>query len=222
VKRTIGVFAKYWQPGAVKTRLAAGIGEQAAAQVYRAFVASLLDRFGCIANTRELAYTPPERVAEFRVIVPSGWRLVAQCSGDLGARMTHYFAGAFERGATQVVLVGSDSPTVPDEYLELAFAALEDNPVVLGPSEDGGYYLLGARREMPRIFEGIPWSTQHVWAETIKRLEAAGCGHHVLPTWYDVDSVSDLQRLSQEVTARVEVESELERLHAEITRALSS
>jgi glycosyltransferase A (GT-A) superfamily protein (DUF2064 family) len=93
----LGMFAKYWEPGSVKTRLAAAIGDEAASSLYRRFVLTLLSRFEGIGQRRVLAYTPPERRAEFESLVADGWLLAAQGDGDLGQRMQHYFAEAFRQ-----------------------------------------------------------------------------------------------------------------------------
>ncbi len=128
--------------------------ESPASLLYRRFLVTLLRRFDHVAQRRVLAYTPPERRAEFALVASDAWTLDAQVSGDLGKRMQHYFAEAFRRGADRVVLIGSDSPTLPLEYVTGAFQLLDTFPVVLGPSADGGYYLVGAAGEVPPIFAG--------------------------------------------------------------------
>jgi len=195
------MFAKFWQPGTVKTRLAETIGSEAAAAVYREFLRTLLVRFASIATSRELVFTPGDRQAEFRSLAPPAWQLEEQGTGDLGQRMARFFERAFASGRSSVVLIGSDSPTLPASYVGQAFDALAHQAVVLGPSEDGGYYLVGARGDrVPPIFFDMHWSTEQVLRQTIARLEQHNIQHALLPTWYDVDSEADLRRLDDELT----------------------
>jgi len=189
------MFAKYWEPGAVKTRLAAHVGEQAAASLHQHFVATLISRLAGHGDTRQLCYWPPAAENAFKQAAGSNWSLAVQSAGDLGARMEGFFQAAFNNGASRVVLVGSDSPSLPVSYIEQAFELLKDHPVVLGPAEDGGYYLIGASLATPPVFNDIAWSSGDVWRQTTARLEAAGIAYASLPAWYDVDLWPDLQRL---------------------------
>ncbi len=201
MKTHFGMFAKFWQPGAVKTRLAETIGSAAAAAVHRESLRTLLVRFGSIASSRELVFTPGDRLAEFRALAPQTWQLEEQGTGDLGQRMARFFERAFASGRSRVVLIGSDSPTLPSSCVVRAFDALEHPAVVLGPCEDGGYYLVGARGDrVPPIFVDIDWSTEQVLRQTIARLEQNNIHHAILPTWYDIDSEADLLRLYDELT----------------------
>ena len=195
-----GIFAKYWEPGKVKTRLAAHIGKAGASQVYRSFITTMLRRFCNAATVRIVAFTPPEHESEFRKIVDENWLVIPQTSGNLGQRMRAYFEQAFARGASQAVLVGSDSPSLPTETVTQAFCLLETKPVVLGPTTDGGYYLVGASTEVPPIFDDIDWSSSRVWQQTVDCLERNVVDFAVLPEWYDVDDLDDLRRLNNELT----------------------
>jgi uncharacterized protein len=192
----LGIFAKHWQPGAVKTRLAASIGNEAAAALHRCFVQTLLNRFQRAADQQALWFTPADSAEEFRQLDLGRWKLEPQASGDLGERVKHYFASALlASNSPRTVLIGSDSPDLPLEYVAEAFDKLRNFPVVLGPSTDGGYYLIGASQTVPPIFDNIPWSTPEVWSQTISRLTTAEISYHVLPEWYDVDDFTGLRRL---------------------------
>jgi rSAM/selenodomain-associated transferase 1 len=195
----LGIFAKHWQPGAVKTRLAASIGEKTAAALHRCFVQTLLNRFQHVADRQALWFTPADSAEEFRQLDLGRWTLEPQASGDLGARVKHYFSSALSASDSlrplRTVLIGSDSPDLPLEYVDEAFDKLRSFPVVLGPATDGGYYLIGASQTVPPIFDNIPWSTPEVWTQTISRLTAAQIPYHVLPKWYDVDDFTGLRRL---------------------------
>jgi rSAM/selenodomain-associated transferase 1 len=218
--RQLGVFAKYWEPGAAKTRLATSIGAERAAGVYRAFLATTLRRTEGLAERRVLAYTPPIRRTEFAAIASSRWTLWEQGCGDLGQRISRYFADAVRHQATQTVLIGSDSPTVPLEYIHDAFRMLETVPVVLGPSSDGGYYLIGIAGDVPPLFEDIPWSSADVWRQTIRRLGQWGCPYAELPAWYDVDDIQHLLRLEAELVETVSSDPLLGELLDAVRRSL--
>ena len=208
----LGMFAKYWRPGAVKTRLAGAIGDVAAAEVYLRFIETLLARLGGSAVRQQLCYWPEEAAGEFHALPLGAWQLVPQTSGDLDARMRHYFEAAFADGVERVVLIGSDSPDLPREYIAQAFEQLQSHAVVLGPSDDGGYYLVGAAGGVPPIFDGIDWSSPRVWPQTLARLSDAGIKHFELPSWYDVDELADLQRLVAKLGAADFIDEPLRQL----------
>lgn len=196
------MFAKYWEPGAVKTRLANDIGTLPASRVYRGLLVAALRRLEYLADRRVLAFSPADRRQEFAALLAETacrWSLEVQGGGDLGARMDRYFATSFLSGARRVVLIGSDSPTFPPEWIERAFELLADFPVVLGPAADGGYYLIGAAEVVPPVFAGVDWSSPAVWQQTISKLTVAAWPYATLPPWYDVDDVHDLRRLTAEL-----------------------
>jgi uncharacterized protein len=221
----LGVFAKFWQPGCVKTRLAAELGDRAAAELARQFLQTTLDRLDGLADRHEVCFTPADRHAEFRAAVPPEWTLSPQAEGDLGRKMEAFFERAFALGAERVVLLGSDTPSVPRENIDHALAALQRALVVLGPVADGGYYLVGARQSPPPIFHDIAWSTPAVWQQTLATLHQAGLhegvGYALLPPWQDVDTLEDLLALRQELAGCSEV-NPLTRLAEAIDRVLGS
>ncbi|MEE3368182.1 MAG: TIGR04282 family arsenosugar biosynthesis glycosyltransferase [Planctomycetota bacterium] len=200
--KLLGMFAKYWEPGQAKTRLAAALNEQRAARVYRAFVETLLHRLAEIGDRRVLAFTPADREHEFRQI-QSTWHLQHQLHpGNLGDRMQHFFETALRDGFHRVVLIGSDSPDLPIDVLDRAFDQLRNHDVVLGPSLDGGYYLIGAAGQVPQVFDGMPWSSPDLWKTTVARLTEQQSHFAVLPTWYDVDTLTDLTLLNKKLARR--------------------
>lgn len=212
-----GMFAKYWQPGNVKTRLAVEIGEEAAAEVYRSFLKTAVDHLQSLPSPR-LVFSPEDREADFReLIAETPWTLVPQGDGDLGQRMHRFFERAFADGFQHVTLIGSDTPSLPRSYLHQAEALLRWHDLVLGPSADGGYYLVGARDRTPPIFQEISWSTPQVWRQTIGRLQRHGVRYAVLPTWYDVDTLSDLARLQREIATLPTFVSLHRQLHSILT-----
>lgn len=199
---TLGMFVKYPEPGRVKTRLASAIGDSAAAALYRGFLSDLIQRFGTTGTRRVLAYSPADSVSrEFFEQQSAGrFELWPQPDADLGTRMRLFFE-AF--GPEPVVLIGSDSPTLPSSFPDLAFAPLNDHDVILGPATDGGLYLIGInqqRRAWP-IFDGIDWSTSRVLDQVMRRLVELVARVEVLPPWYDIDEPSDLAFLKGHLAA---------------------
>ena len=190
------MLAKHWQPGKVKTRLAGTLGQSHAAMVHALFVCALVERLQSAADRRILAYTPAAAERAFAGVVKGRWELAPQAEGDLGLRMERLLEAGLAVAA-RVVVIGSDSPDLPRQYLDEAFAALASRQVVLSPSFDGGYYLVGAAGRVPPIFRGIDWSTPQVWQQTVARLAEAGIAWHELPGWYDVDDGTALQALAQ-------------------------
>lgn len=215
-----GVFAKFWEPGKVKTRLAAALGPDKASQIYRLFVSTLVSRFRGCADSRVLCFTPQEQADAFVSLAGVGWIARPQTQGDLGTRMTSFFEDCFHEGADRVVLIGSDSPTLPVEYIESAFRLLRETDVVLGPTDDGGYYLVGLSRNAPEIFKNIHWSTSSVWEQTVARIGEFQLPYQSLPQWYDVDELTDLVRLRDELLGISHDDATLNALLAAIDRAI--
>ncbi len=127
--------------------------------------------------------------------------LVPQAVGDLGVRLATFLSAELAAGAGSVVILGSDSPTVPLDYVEQAFAELERADVVLGPATDGGYYLVGCARRLPPIFDGIAWSGPDVLGQSVARLSDSAWRLALLPPWYDVDTLEDWQMLRGHLAA---------------------
>jgi rSAM/selenodomain-associated transferase 1 len=202
----LGIFGKRPEPGQVKTRLAAEFGNEFAAVAHSAMLFDLLDLWGserilAPGGRRVLAYAPPDAGPWFDSRVPSSFALQPQAEGDLGERMRSFFAGELGEGAERVVLIGSDSPTLDPSIVISAFLCLEGRDVVLGPSTDGGYYLVGCKGAVPPIFAGIDWSTAVVLDQTLERLRDTTLSLAVLPPWYDVDSPADWRMLQGHLRA---------------------
>lgn len=209
LKQQLGVFAKYWLPGFVKKRLAATEGELRAAQLYNAFLAATLRRFSASGQRRVLGFTPKEKQTEFQSLAGPAWLLQSQVAGDLGQRMDYYFQGAFGNGQEQVLLLGADSPHLPLNLIRQAYKALQDTDVVLGPSRDGGYYLIGLNRPFPELFLEVDWGTSRVWNQTTNKLSHSGHHFAELPEWYDIDDREDLDCLIGDLTGSVCVDPHL-------------
>ena len=194
-KTMLGVFAKFWEAGKVKTRLACDTNNQFAAEIYQAFLLSTLKRVSGLAEAQILCVTPVERLADFALVTPPNWTITSQSDGDLGERMNSFFQNAIECQIKKTVLIGTDSPTLPVDMIQKAFEALEDVDCVIGPAIDGGYYLIGCQQQVPPIFTGIHWSSDKVLKQTIEALRGAGYSYELLPPWFDIDTIDDLREL---------------------------
>lgn len=144
-----------------------------------------------------LSYAPPEARSFFQDFAPPHFLLIPQLGLDLGARLLSTFVQLFRQGFERVLAIDSDTPTLPSAYLQhaLEVIAQPENDVVLGPTEDGGYYLIGLRRLHAELFEDIPWSTPQVLTETLRRAQTRRLRAVCVETWFDVDSAADLRRL---------------------------
>lgn len=150
------------------------------------------------ANRRLAFYTDPDTRDPILVDLAfqAGARLELQQGKDLGERLKNAFDAELARGARAVCAIGSDSPHLPLHLVDHAFRALLWERVILGPTFDGGYWLVGSQRPSPTLFEGIPWSTAGVLPATLSLLAGQGEHAHLLPFWYDVDDAADLERLA--------------------------
>jgi rSAM/selenodomain-associated transferase 1 len=192
--RTLVVFVKEPRPGAVKTRLAAVLGPDDAARLYRALAGAVLEATVPEPGEYErlVFYDPPDAGERLRAWLPSG-RLRRQDPGHLGARMSGAFARCFARGASRVVLAGSDAPGLGRRHVTAALDRLDAHDVVLGPAHDGGYYLVALRAAQPSLFEEVSWSTASVLEDTLARARAAGLRVALLERLRDVDTCDDLR-----------------------------
>ena len=195
---TLLVFAKAPRPGKVKTRLARSLGgsgppdHEAAAALYRRMGRRVVDNVAEAPSVLTVCYDPPDGEGEMREWLGSApQRYWPQGGGDLGERMSRMFARAFEN-ANRVVVIGTDTPTVGAGTVARALAALDTADVVLGPSRDGGYYLMALREPCPALFRGIVWSTRTVLAESVVRARERGLGVTLLEVETDVDTAADL------------------------------
>lgn len=192
------VFLRRPEPGRVKTRLAATVGQQAASDLYGRMSRRVL---GTVAGwdrpgvRRVAVVSPPDALEGIERTLPPGMEAEAQSPGDLGTRMEAAFARAFGGGASRVAAIGTDCVDVTGDLLDLAFEALRDRDAVLGPARDGGYWLLGLARPLPGVFRGIPWGTDGVLAATRERLREVRVEPALLPVLRDLDTEEDLRAL---------------------------
>lgn len=193
----VAIMAKAPWPGQVKTRLCPPLSPEEAAQLYRAFLLDKIGQIGALQAVPVISYAPAEAKATFEALAPSHFSLILQQGRDLGARLLSTFEQIFSRGCLRALAIDSDTPTLPTVYLERALDLLADTriDVVLGPSEDGGYYLIGLRQPHRELFEEISWSTSHVLSQTLQRSQEQQLQVACLEPWYDVDTPDDLKRL---------------------------
>jgi hypothetical protein len=182
-------------PGRVKTRLIPALGEEGACDLQRRLLGHALQLPGTNFSQRFLWLDDTPDAELENLAEKLGWVLVEQPAGDLGERMRRIATlGLAESDA--VVLIGNDCPALDAVYLHDACAALQDEPVVLGPAEDGGYVLLGLRRIDSLLFSNLPWGSDQILALTCDRVQQLGWGHRLLPVLWDVDRPEDLPRLA--------------------------
>jgi len=202
METVVAIMAKAPRPGEVKTRLCPPLAPEEAADLARAFVLDAVERVaGVDRSAVVIAFAPAEAAGEFRALAP-GVSLIPQRGGDLGERMAGVFEDLQAAGARRVVLMGTDAPTLPRAHVDEAVRRLAgDADVVLGPSEDGGYHLIGLGAPHPELFRDMAWSTPAVLAETRARARIRGLRVAELPAWFDVDTGLDLERLERELAA---------------------
>ncbi len=181
------LFARYPTPGVAKTRLIPALGPEGAAQVHRQLTERTLGVLLDIGLPVELYYTGAGNT-DFRDWLGNDFTLVEQAKSDLTDRLLAALYPA------PVIFFGADTPDLSAHRVAQAVAALERHPVVLGPAEDGGYYLIGMKRPMPELLDHMPWSTDQVMPETLRRLAKAGISPVLLDTLHDCDRPEDLAR----------------------------
>lgn len=194
------IIARYPEAGKTKTRLARTLGNQQTADLYQAFLTDLAQRFAGTAYHLHWTYTPPtvDYQAFVNSLVPehaTSMLCFPQQGDELGERLWYAFNWCSQRGFQRTILIGSDTPHISRDIIDAATNALDEADIVLGPSEDGGYYLIGM--DIPYdVFSGIAMSTSEVREETIAAAQRLGLKVHLLETLLDVDEYSDLQRLA--------------------------
>jgi rSAM/selenodomain-associated transferase 1 len=194
-QKALVLFARDPVAGKVKTRLKQILDEETTLRLYTSFLKDSIDKLFQLQDIQRLIGITPSLSSGFF----DPWNedprveLFIQQGDDLGDRMRNTFAQQLSAGCEKVVIIGSDSPTLPIEYIERAFASEKD--IVLGPSTDGGYYLIGLNRKLADVFSGISWGTDRVLEQTLARIREQAAQLELLPVWYDVDLPEDLRFL---------------------------
>jgi rSAM/selenodomain-associated transferase 1 len=194
-KEVVLVFQKNAILGKVKTRLASGMGEARALEIYRHLTQST---YSVLEDVLAPVWT---YFSDFipETVNPPIAKSFVQDGQDLGERMAHAFARSFESGMEKVVLIGTDCPTLQSHHLHEAFEALTHSDLVLGPATDGGYYLIGMKRRADYLFEGITWSTSQVLSETLNVASQNGLTTTLLQELNDIDTQEDWERYTSQI-----------------------
>lgn len=203
---TLGMMTRAPIPGHCKTRLAATLGDAAAAKLYAAMIGDSIDVYSRAGATRNVIVAAPEHdgVRALSDLAPAGWEVVPQVGKGLGERLANAFR-ALKVDGSAVVLVDSDSPTLPVDPIAAALRRFNGaGRVLLGPTDDGGYYLIGFSSLELEILRDVPWSTPRVLEVTLAHCAALSLSTELLPSWYDVDEGRDLDRLCAELSHQPE------------------
>ena len=201
----LAVMTKAPRTGEVKTRLIPPLRPEEAAALNICFLSDVTAVIAelCVPGQADgfAAYMPAGAEAAFDDLLPPGFRLLPQRGANLGERLWHAAEDFFAAGYQAMCLINSDSPTLPTAVLQAAIEALRAprDRMVLGPADDGGYYLIGLKRAHRRLFQDIEWSSPTVFASTLERAREIGLECTLLPSWYDVDDDASLRRLCQEL-----------------------
>jgi len=193
------LFARYPVPGETKTRLIPALGPVGAARLHRRMAEGAVAEARTLvtphAGARITVYHTGASAKAFRAWLGHDLQYSPQSSGDLGERMGRAFRSALERGPAPAICIGSDVPALTPAILGQAFQSLGDHDVVLGPANDGGYYLIGMKRFHPELFSGIEWGTEQVWKQTCEAATGMGLRIARLPVLPDVDRPEDMEPL---------------------------
>lgn len=207
IRAQIVIFAKFPEAGAVKTRLVPRLTPEQAAELHMRSLLTTLDAVGNWAETADppwnvtVAVSPDRAIDSFRKLLPAGLDLIGQGEGALGEKLRRVSDRMLQRDPVPLIFLGADSPTLPVSRLGDALRALQTHDAVIGPSDDGGYYLIGLRRPLPELFDRIDWSTNRVAAQTRQRAASASIRLAEIDPWYDVDRWEDLRRVHDDMAA---------------------
>ena len=193
-KNVLIVFVKFPEPGKVKTRIARDLGAERAAEIYSQMAARIIHDVSGPDTYRTIIYfDPPAREDEIRTwLGANSLSYESQSGGTIGDRMSNAFHKVFSEGTERAVLIGTDIPEITADAVSAAFVLLDDADVVLGPAEDGGYYLIGLKRFEPILFRDIDWGTNTVYNRTLDRIVEKNLGHKLLDTLKDIDTADDI------------------------------
>ncbi|MDD5408721.1 MAG: TIGR04282 family arsenosugar biosynthesis glycosyltransferase [Candidatus Omnitrophica bacterium] len=200
MKDLLIVFAKEPKAGKVKTRLQGYLSKKMCVKLYKAFLTDTLELArGLKCFDKVLAYTSTARQPEYLRTIAGGFLFYKQTGRGLGERMHNAFKFARRMNSHKTVLIGSDSPNLPAKYIKEAYGRLDKSDIVLGPSQDGGYYLIGLKEPCGMLFKGIKWGSETVFDNTVKNAENTGKKLSILEKWYDVDDYAGLALLKKDL-----------------------
>lgn len=194
VQRRLAVFLKTPVTGRVKTRLASDIGEENACAVYRACVETTLERLDGLVGETVLYVDEGYGVTSVKQWLGPHRHYDLQKGGDLGRRLKQAAKESFDQGIEQLVFIGTDSPWIGERVIQCAFNGLQNHDVVIGPAEDGGYYLIGMKAFQSSLFDRIDWGGAEVFAQTMQRAGETGLSVGLLAQGIDIDRLADIQK----------------------------
>jgi rSAM/selenodomain-associated transferase 1 len=198
----VGIFCKTPAAGFSKTRLSPPLKPEDCGAISACFIRDLASTIHSLGGdvAPYAVYTPVGTEPALRALLPASYHLMPQCDGEFGIRLTHAVSSLLQAGHAGAILVNADSPTLPAPILRAAVeAVLKNDALVLSPSFDGGYTLVGLSRPHPEVFADIPWSTPLVHGLTLERAAEIGLPVVNVPGWYDVDDEETLQLLMAEL-----------------------
>ncbi len=199
----IVIVAKAPRVGKVKTRLCPPLNQFQATELYTAFLLDTVELALKVSGVKVKVVCPTaEDVCELKNILPQTVDYIVQDTPGLTGALTEGFVKGLAAGFSKVLCISSDNPTLPGQYLAEALQSLETSELVLGPTEDGGYYLIGAKKAYPSLLNDMIWSAETVMSETIKRAEEGALKVEVLPGWYDLDTGAELERFREELKSQ--------------------
>lgn len=193
-RRRVLLFVRAPELGRVKTRLERGMDGATVLRLYQCFVQDIIETLSAGGYYLTVYFTPSHRGAVVRAWLGDTLSIRPQVGKTLGDRMRNAFSNVFARGVEQAVLLGSDVPDIDMRIIDMSFEFLRKTDGVVGPARDGGYYLIGLRKDMfnGNLFSGIDWGTASVFRQTMDQFHAAGLRAHILPTRQDIDTHDDL------------------------------
>jgi uncharacterized protein len=192
------IFLKYPESGKVKTRLAKTIGNQHAANLYKNFIIDTLKSVSQLSLAKKVIFAyPKEKIGLVKTITETTDPIYEQEGNDLGQKMYNAFLETHQMGFSKTIIIGTDSPNLPLSHITQAFDNLTQKDVVIGPTSDGGYYLIGCKHNTlsANWFNNVKWSTNTVFQKTIDNIKKEKNSYHILEKWYDIDTYEDLKKL---------------------------
>jgi rSAM/selenodomain-associated transferase 1 len=223
-RKALLVMAKRPFPGRTKTRLASFFSTEEASALYKCFLLDALEQARSVSGvTPFVAYSPHDKETEqyFEKLAPH-FQLLPQKGDTLGERLDHVLTSCLNAGYDQVAAMNSDSPSLPPAFLARAFTQMDDPvvDVVLGPCDDGGYYLIGWKRPYQRLLLEVQMSTHHVLRDTLAIADEEKLHVSLLPSWYDVDETVDMVRLQADLLSQPEAAAHTRRFLSERIRPI--
>ncbi|CAN5307973.1 TIGR04282 family arsenosugar biosynthesis glycosyltransferase [soil metagenome] len=205
MKSTIIIMAKVPRAGNVKTRLQPYLSPAQCVALSEAFLEDAINKAQSRTNDLIIAFSPSSERDYFTKFENKKFTLVAQTGKNLGGKMFNAFQFAFEHDSDAVVMIGTDSPTFPSEFIDSAFENLQNSDAVLGESENGGFYLIGLRTLRKEIFADVEWSSAKTFEQTTQNIKNIELKLFRLPIWFDVDVPEDLFKLRNDLTENSDI-----------------